>query len=109
MSVVNENATDNFLLDGDIDDFSSTQNYTVYEKTEINHGLLVSTRQAPKTLYQQVVPSRTVRVYLNPKMIHGNIPLPKSDTRNRRLFDSFVSFSRNMLFGVLKVLISSLL
>ncbi|KAL2551276.1 NAC domain containing protein 28 [Forsythia ovata] len=98
---VNENATDNFLSDGDIDDFSSTQSFTIYEKTE---RLLVSTRQAPKTLYQQVVPSRTVRVYLNPKMVHGNIPLPKSDSRNRRLCDTFVSFSRNMLFGVLKAI-----
>ncbi|KAK4409499.1 NAC domain-containing protein 86 [Sesamum angolense] len=47
---VNDNVSDHNFLDndGDIDDFSTSPNFEVYEKTEINHGLLVSTRQAPR-------------------------------------------------------------
>lgn len=91
---------DNFLDDGDIDDFSSTPNFEVYEKVEINHGLLVSTRQAPKTFYHKVVPSKTVQVHINPTMMH-QFPLTKSGSittpKNGSLSEKFASVSRNML------------
>lgn len=63
-------SSDNFLDEGDIDDFSSTPNFEVYEKVEINHGLLVSTRQTPNTFYHKVVPSKTVQVQINPIIVH---------------------------------------
>ncbi|XP_051117594.1 LOW QUALITY PROTEIN: NAC domain-containing protein 54 [Andrographis paniculata] len=63
----NGNDIDNFLDDGDNgDNFSNTPCFNVYEKIEINHGLLISTRQAPKTYYHKVVPSETLQVYINP-------------------------------------------
>ncbi|XP_057807302.1 NAC domain-containing protein 54-like [Salvia miltiorrhiza] len=67
-------SSDNFLDDGDIDDFSSTPNFEVYGKVEVNHGLLVSTRQTPNTFYHKVVPSKTVQVQMNPIII----PISKS-------------------------------
>ncbi|CAA0814535.1 NAC domain containing protein 28 [Striga hermonthica] len=63
------NDHDDFLNDKDIDDFSSAPCFEVYEKVEINHGLLVSTRQVPNTFYHKVVPSRTVRVHVNPTIV----------------------------------------
>ncbi|KAI3462228.1 hypothetical protein Pfo_018891 [Paulownia fortunei] len=100
VGLLNDNGSDNFLDDRDIHDFSSTPNFEVYEKIEINHGLLVSTRQAPKTFYHKVVPSRTVQVHINPTMMHhfplaksGSITIPKKGS----LSEKFVSFSRNML------------
>ncbi|KAL8532274.1 hypothetical protein ACS0TY_008756 [Phlomoides rotata] len=63
ISIAPTNDHDNFLdIDGDMGDFS---NFEVFEKVEINHGLLVSTRQAPNTFYHKVVPSKTVRVHTN--------------------------------------------
>lgn len=48
----------------------------MYEKVEINHGLLVSTRQMPNTFYHKMVPSKTVKVHINPIVVH-HIPLSK--------------------------------
>ncbi|KAL0423670.1 UNVERIFIED_CONTAM: NAC domain-containing protein 86 [Sesamum radiatum] len=101
---VNDNVSDHNFLDndGDIDDFSTSPNFEVYEKTEINHGLLVSTRQAAQTFYHKVVPSRTVQVHINPTtMMHHQVPVSKSCTvsipKHGSLSEKFVSFSRNMV------------
>ncbi|GFP82401.1 NAC domain-containing protein 45 [Phtheirospermum japonicum] len=90
----NDNHDHNFLDDKDIDDFSSTPNFEVYEKIEINHGLFVSTRQASKTFYHRVVPSKTVQVHINPTMAS----LAKSSTitiskNNGSLSEKPVAFS----------------
>ncbi|PIN06572.1 hypothetical protein CDL12_20874 [Handroanthus impetiginosus] len=99
---MNNNDSDKFLDDGDIDDFSSTPNFEVYEKIEINHGLLVSTRQAPKTYYHKVAPSKTVQVHINPTVIH-QYPVAKSGSiTSRSLSEKLVSFSRNMLKTITK-------
>lgn len=71
-------SSDNFLDDGDIDDFSSNPSFDVYEKVEINHGLLVSTRQAPNTFYHKVVPSKTLQVHINPMIVHQISSSPKT-------------------------------
>ncbi|KAG8373531.1 hypothetical protein BUALT_Bualt11G0033900 [Buddleja alternifolia] len=99
--LVNADASDNFWDNGDIDDFSSTANFEVYEKVKIKHGLLVSTRQAPKTLYHKVVPSKVVQVHLNPMIIH-QFPLAKLDSsktihKDMSLSEKFGMFSRNMV------------
>ncbi|KAL3630364.1 hypothetical protein CASFOL_023348 [Castilleja foliolosa] len=65
VQTTNDNHDQNLLDDNDIDDFTSTPNFEVYDKIEINHGLLVSTRQASKTFYHKVVPSKTVQVHVN--------------------------------------------
>ncbi|KAG8383694.1 hypothetical protein BUALT_Bualt04G0040600 [Buddleja alternifolia] len=88
---------EDFLNDEDIDDFSGNPNFEVYEKIEINHGLLVSTRQAPETFYHRVMPSKTVRVHLNPPRAH-QFPLTKSSSKNgSSLSDNVIAFSRNIL------------
>ena len=63
------NFSDNFRgVDGDLDDYSTNQTYEMYQKTEISHGLLVSTRQVSNTFFHQIVPSQTIKVQLNPGM-----------------------------------------
>lgn len=92
----NCNTSDHNLLDdGDLDDFSSTPNFDVYEKIEINHGMLVSTRQAPNTFYHKVVPSRTVQVLMNPTIMVHQLSLPKPGPAS--LSEKLGSFSRNMM------------
>ncbi|XP_011096933.1 NAC domain-containing protein 45 [Sesamum indicum] len=100
---VNDNVSDHNFLDndGDIDDFSTSPSFEVYEKTEINHGLLVSTRQAAQTFYHKVVPSRTVQVHINPTTMMHQVPVSKSCSvsipKHGSLSEKFVSFSRNMV------------
>ncbi|XP_076894169.1 NAC domain-containing protein 54-like [Bidens hawaiensis] len=72
--------TNGFLdVEGDLDDFSNTPTVEMYQKTEVSHGLLVSTRQVSNTFFHQIVPSLTVRVQLNPgKMItHETQPVKR--------------------------------
>ncbi|KAL3845064.1 hypothetical protein ACJIZ3_002467 [Penstemon smallii] len=106
VGLVNDNTSHNFLDDGDLDDFSSTPNFEAYEKIEINHGLLISTRQASKIFYHKLVPSKTVQVHLNPAMMQ-QFPVTKShfDTVERiSLSEKFGTFSRNMInFMTLKM------
>ncbi|KAL3525089.1 hypothetical protein ACH5RR_013461 [Cinchona calisaya] len=75
-----DNGSDNLLTDGDVDDFSSTSNLEVYEKIEVSHGMLVSTRQTANTFYHQLMPSKTVRVHLHPRIMH-DYQVVKSDSR----------------------------
>ncbi|KAL6530983.1 hypothetical protein OROHE_014465 [Orobanche hederae] len=84
----------NFLDDKYICDFTSTPSFDIYDKIETNHGLLVSTRQAPKTFYHKVAPSKTVQVHTNPTIAKpGLITIPN----NGNLSDKLVSFSKKML------------
>ncbi|KAI8540959.1 hypothetical protein RHMOL_Rhmol08G0025400 [Rhododendron molle] len=57
-----DNPDENFL----VDDLSSSPDFEFDEKIEVNHGMLVSTRQVSETFFHQTVPSETVKVYLNP-------------------------------------------
>ncbi|KAL3838745.1 hypothetical protein ACJIZ3_023336 [Penstemon smallii] len=97
---LNDNIGNNFLGDEDLNDFSSTPNFEVYENTKINHGLLVSTRQAPNTFYHKVVPSKIVRVHLNPAVMQ-QLPITNSYfnaiPKNNGLSEKFITFSRSML------------
>lgn len=57
-----DNPDENFL----VDDLSSSPDFEFDEKIEVNHGMLVSTRQVSETFFHQTVPSEIVKVYLNP-------------------------------------------
>ncbi|XP_015065776.1 NAC domain-containing protein 86-like isoform X1 [Solanum pennellii] len=71
---------DNFLdNDGDIDGFSNSPSFEVYEKVEVNHGFFIATRQASKTFYHQVTPSRTLKIHKNLVPLHD---FPKSSINN---------------------------
>ncbi|KVI08685.1 No apical meristem (NAM) protein [Cynara cardunculus var. scolymus] len=88
----NNNSNDNFLDEGDLDDFTTTPSFEIYEKTKVSHGLIVSTRQVSETFFHQIVPSQTVKVQLNPGMIHDQtVAKPDGQTRlNKKvLYDKF--------------------
>ncbi|XP_057468848.1 NAC domain-containing protein 54-like [Actinidia eriantha] len=96
LGFINETPNQNFLDDGDVDDFSSTPSFDVYEKVEVNHGMFVSTRQVAETFFHQMVPSEIVKVYLNPAVIH-NYAMTKEDSptshkTSRGLFGKFSTF-----------------
>ncbi|KAA8547652.1 hypothetical protein F0562_004081 [Nyssa sinensis] len=87
----NPNHNDNFLDDGDVaDDFSSTPSFEVYDKVEVNHGMFVWTRPVAETFFHQIVPSETVKVHLNPAMMH-EYPIAKADSQTR-----FKEFAKKM-------------
>ncbi|KAA8530719.1 hypothetical protein F0562_005347 [Nyssa sinensis] len=103
LGFANDNPNENFLDDGDVDDFSSTPSFEVYEKIEVNHGMFVSTRQVAVTFFHQIVPSEIVKVHLNPLTVH-DYPILKEDSRtrpkNRSLFDKFMAFARKIFSRV---------
>ncbi|MFS8010051.1 putative transcription factor NAM family [Helianthus anomalus] len=85
----NNSNDDNFLDDGDLDDFTTTPSFEIYEKTKASHGLIVSTGQVSKTFFHQIVPSQTVKVQLNPGMIYDGKPKPKK----RIVYDEVTIFA----------------
>ncbi|KAL8133838.1 hypothetical protein AgCh_009053 [Apium graveolens] len=83
LEFVNDDPNDHgFLNDGELDDFSTTPNFDVYEKIEVSHGLFVSTRQVPDTFFHKIVPSQTVKVYINPMIVHS-FPVSEVDAAAR--------------------------
>ncbi|KAL2317312.1 hypothetical protein Fmac_031188 [Flemingia macrophylla] len=56
---------ENFIEDGNMDDFSSSPSFEVVEEIKVNHGMLVSTGQVAETFFHQIVPSQTLQVQLN--------------------------------------------
>ncbi|KAJ0242987.1 F12 protein [Hirschfeldia incana] len=47
-------------------DATSSPRFEMANKIEVSHGLFVTTRQVTNTCFQQIVPSQTVIVYINP-------------------------------------------
>lgn len=69
----NDDPNENFIEDGNIDDYSSSPSFEVVEEIKVNHGMLVSTRQVVETFFHQIVPSQTVQVHLiNSVMAHNH-------------------------------------
>ncbi|CAN6572665.1 unnamed protein product [Malus baccata var. baccata] len=66
LSFINEDPNENFLHDGNMDDYSTSPSFEVIEEVQVNHGMFVSTRQVAETFFHQLVPSQTVKVHLNP-------------------------------------------
>ncbi|XP_010270697.1 PREDICTED: NAC domain-containing protein 45 [Nelumbo nucifera] len=60
-----------FSQDGDMEDFSDTPTFEVYEKVEVNHGMFVSNRQVADTFFHKIEPSKTIEVHINPVMTHN--------------------------------------
>ncbi|KAL6521385.1 hypothetical protein OROGR_017954 [Orobanche gracilis] len=94
---MNDDNYDNFLDDKYICDFTSTPSFEIYDNIETNHGFLVSTRQAPKTFYHKVAPSKTVQVHTNPTMVPLAKPGLTTIPNNGSLSDKLVAFSKKML------------
>ncbi|KAK1410588.1 hypothetical protein QVD17_37125 [Tagetes erecta] len=93
------NSNDNNFLDdaGDLDDFTATPSFEIYEKTKVSHGLIVSTGHVSKTFFHQIVPSQTVKVQLmNPGMIYDEVTLfagstPSKKNTNKKTMSPFVN------------------
>lgn len=47
-------------------DATSSPRFEMVNRVEVSHGLFVTTRQVTNTCFQQIVPSQTVIVYINP-------------------------------------------
>ncbi|XP_020234130.1 NAC domain-containing protein 86 isoform X2 [Cajanus cajan] len=60
-----DDPNENFIEDGNIDDYSSSPSFEVVEEIKVNHGMLVSTGQVAETFFHQIVPSQTLQVHLN--------------------------------------------
>ncbi|KAL6959690.1 hypothetical protein U1Q18_039842, partial [Sarracenia purpurea var. burkii] len=95
LEFIDDTRDENFLDDGDVNDFSSPPSFEVYEKVEVNHGMFVSTCQASETFFHQTVPSEIVKVYLNPITMHNSPTLkPDSQTKPKKksLFGKLTAF-----------------
>ncbi|CAN8238292.1 unnamed protein product [Cochlearia groenlandica] len=60
----------------------SSSSFEVIKKVEVSHGMFVTTRQVTNTFFQQIVPSQTVIVYINPTSLDEccHDMTPKEDT-----------------------------
>ncbi|XP_051147122.1 NAC domain-containing protein 86-like [Andrographis paniculata] len=60
-----------------IDNFSNSPDLDIFDDNniQVNHGLLVSTRQTATTFYHQVVPSKTISISINPTIRDENPPM----------------------------------
>jgi hypothetical protein len=75
---------DNFIEESNIvDDLASSPSFEVVEEIKVNHGLFVSTRQATETFFHQLVPSQTVKIYLNPAVVAANFSIEKVENSQR--------------------------
>ncbi|KAL4577839.1 hypothetical protein LXL04_013953 [Taraxacum kok-saghyz] len=92
------NSNENLLEDGDLDDFTTTPSFEIYEKTKISHGLIVSTRQVSETFFHQIAPSQIVKVHVNPGMIHDQVV---------SRFDGEKTLSKRVLYDKFKMFTSS--
>lgn len=61
-----ENEQNENLLDKSDHDTTTSTHFEVVKNVEVSHGLFVTTRQVTNTFFQQIVPSQTVIVYINP-------------------------------------------
>ncbi|GAU30319.1 hypothetical protein TSUD_211760 [Trifolium subterraneum] len=69
LGFINDGDTnENFIEDGNMDDYSNSPSFEFIEEIKVSHGMLVSTQQVAMTLFHQVVPSQTLQVQLNPMM-----------------------------------------
>ncbi|CAJ1970898.1 unnamed protein product [Sphenostylis stenocarpa] len=67
-----DGATENFIEDGNTDDYSGSPGFEIVEEKKVNHGMLVSTRQVAETFFHKMVPSQTVQVQLNSVMANNH-------------------------------------
>ncbi|KAG6779037.1 hypothetical protein NC652_010450 [Populus alba x Populus x berolinensis] len=75
---------DNFIEESNIvDDLASSPSFEVVEDIKVNHGLFVSTRQETETFFHQLVPSQTVKIYLNPAAVAANFSIEKVENTQR--------------------------
>lgn len=85
LGFINSDPNENFIDDGNMDEYSSSPSFEVVEEVKVNHGLFVSTRQVAETFFHQLVPSQTVQVHLNPVLLLGNNFLVERANPNSRV------------------------
>ncbi|KAG5247248.1 NAC domain-containing protein [Salix suchowensis] len=78
-----EPSDDNFIEESNVDDLASSPSFEVVEEIKVSHGLFVSTRQATETFFHQLVPSQTVKIYLNPAVVTTNICIDTAENTQK--------------------------
>ena len=109
LGFINGDPNENFVDDGNMDDYSSSPSFEVFEEIKVNHGLFVSTRQVAETFFHQLVPSQTVQVHLNPVLLLGNNFLVEksshsnSQTKSNTSTEDFLNSTKLIAFAKAKL------
>ncbi|KAJ6861615.1 hypothetical protein NC651_037626 [Populus alba x Populus x berolinensis] len=90
---------DTFIDESNVDDLTSSPSFEVVEDIKVNHGLFVSTRQATETFFHQLVPSQTVKIYLNPAVVTGNFSIEKADSTKSYGKETTISAAKETFVG----------
>ncbi|XP_010694967.2 NAC domain-containing protein 54 [Beta vulgaris subsp. vulgaris] len=96
-----------FMNDNDIDNFSSTPSFEVFEEVEVNQSLYVSSHWLAETRFHHVQPTKTVQVYLQRAigLQNTSIELFEVETcRKSSFFNKMVGFATNSFKGTGKLL-----
>ncbi|KAH9625786.1 hypothetical protein KSS87_006030, partial [Heliosperma pusillum] len=92
--------------DNDIDNFSSTPSFEVFEEVEINHNLYQSSKWLAETRFHQVQPTKTVQFYLQRTKVSSctTIALFQDNNNHRQchrqpssLFSKLLGFAKNSI------------
>lgn len=93
-----------FINDNDLDNFSSTPSFEVFEEVEVNQSLYVSSQWLAETRFHHVQPTKTVQVYLQRAIGLKNTSNDDSfqvDSKSS-FFEKVAGFARNNLNGSAK-------
>nr|TKR98967.1 NAC domain-containing protein 86 [Populus alba] len=100
LGFINDEPNDDTYIDeSNVDDLTSSPSFEVVEDIKVNHGLFVSTRQATETFFHQLVPSQTVKIYLNPAVVTGNFSIEKADSTKSYGKETTISAAKETFVG----------
>ncbi|KAJ8442213.1 hypothetical protein Cgig2_005153 [Carnegiea gigantea] len=96
---MNDDSNKSFIDDDDIDNFSSTPHFEVFEEVEVNHSLFISSQWLVETRFHQVQPTTTVQVYAGlPSTYVASVEV-NTKRSEPSILNKFLGFARNGLKG----------
>ncbi|XP_074310671.1 NAC domain-containing protein 54-like [Silene latifolia] len=99
-----EDLAKSFINDDDLDNFSSTPSFEVFEEVEVNHNLYQSSKWISETHFHQVEPTKTVQFYLQRTKISPSTTIALFEHNHRQyqkqpssLFAKLLGFAKNSI------------
>ena len=98
-----DDPTQSFINDEEIDNFSSTPNFEVFEEVRVSQSHCVSSQSLAETRFHQVQPTKMVQVYLQ-RHARGlqTTNVERCSRRKPSLLTKFLGFAKNSLKGSAK-------
>lgn len=100
---IQDDPNKSFINDNDIDNFSSTPSFEVFEEVEVNQSLYVSSQWLAETRFHHVQPTKTVQVYLQRAIglrnINNDDSVEVDNCSNSSFFEKLAGYASNSIKG----------